>query len=92
MGNLLANSISGGIITCFKNGLGHMANYYKFNLGRSALKIKPGESFKGTANWPVQIPIGNSLSLANNCYSLTETTISGFWHRLSLIGLSWQPL
>ncbi len=87
---------SNGIITCFKSGLGHMANYYKFNLGRSALKIKPGEAFKGTMNWPVAVGTGVGVSTVNDFYGQTEsagaTAISGWWLRLSLIGLSWQPL
>lgn len=33
----------------------HVGNYYKFNLGRSALKIKPGEAFNAKLTWPVGI-------------------------------------
>jgi hypothetical protein len=96
MGNVSSNTDTNGIITCFKSGLGHMANYYKFNLGRSALKIKPGEAFKGTMNWPVAAWANSTtlqgLAAQNDFYGQTETAISGFWCRCSLIGLSWQPL
>ncbi len=92
MGNISASSLGGGIITSFKNGLGHVANYYKFNLGRSALKIKPGEAFNGSLNWPTATGTGAGLSTLNNVYGATTTSPAGFWIRNSLIGLMWQPL
>ncbi len=92
MGNISASSLGGGVITSFKNGLGHVANYYKFNLGRSALKIKPGEAFNATLNWPVAIGTGAGLSTLNNVYSATAASPAGWWLRVSIIGLTWQPL
>ncbi len=102
IGNLSTASEGGqGIITSFKNGLGHVANYYKFNLGRSALKIKPGEAFNGTINWPVALTTtaqGSTagMSTLNSIYSQTPagsaSDPAGFWLRNSLIGLMWQPL
>lgn len=94
-------SDSGNNITCFKSGLGHVANYFKFNLGRSALKIKPGEAFNGSISWPValtataQSSVGG-MSTQNSMFSQTPagtaTDPAGYWIRNSLIGLMWQPL
>ncbi len=102
IGNLSTASEGGqGIITCFKNGLGHVANYFKFNLGRSALKIKPGEAFNGSINWPVALTTtaqGTTagMSTLNSVYSQspsgTAGDVAGYWIRNSLIGLMWQPL
>ncbi len=95
------SSDSGNNITCFKNGLGHVANYFKFNLGRSALKIKPGEAFNGSINWPVPLTATaqgsvGGMSTQNSVMSQTPAgSISdpaGYWIRNSLIGLMWQPL
>lgn len=96
VGNLAISSESGGIVSCFQNGIGHAANYYRFNLGRSALKIKPGEAFNASLNWPSTVPTGTGLSTQNNFYSQTPAGTAGdppgFWSRVALIGLSWQPL
>ncbi len=101
MSGATANSDSGGVVSCFKNGLGHVANYFKFNLGRSALKIKPGEAFNGSINWPVALTAsqqGNvtGISTQNSIYSQTPLGTAddpaGYWVRNSLIGLMWQPL
>ncbi len=92
LGTISIGSAGGDIITCFKNGLGHVANYYKFNLGRSALKIKPGEAFNATLNWPVQIGTAVGLGTNNNCYGQTQSGPPGWWTRVSIIGLTWQPL
>ncbi len=96
-----STSDSGQNITCFKNGLGHVANYLKFNLGRSALKIKPGEAFNGSINWPVALTstaqgsVGG-MSTQNSVFAQTPagsaSDPAGFWVRNSLIGLMWQPL
>ncbi len=40
------------VISSFSDGLSHISNYYKFNLGRSALKIKPGEAFSAAITIP----------------------------------------
>lgn len=98
MGNVSVGSEGGqGIITCFKNGLGHVANYYKFNLGRSALKIKPGEAFNGSINWPVALGTTAQGTVAgqstlNSVYSQTPAGTAsdpaGMWLRNSLIGLN----
>lgn len=92
MGNITASSLGGGLVSSFKNGLGHIANYFKFNLGRSALKIKPGEAFNGSITWPVAIPTGAGLSTLNNVYAATAASPAAWWCRNSVIGLMWQPL
>ena len=101
MSGALVNSDSGGVVSCFKNGLGHVANYYKFNLGRSALKIKPGEAFNGSINWPVALGTTaqgavTGISTQNSIFSQTPANVGsdplGYWIRNSLIGLMWQPL
>ncbi len=102
IGTLASNSEVGlPLVSCFKNGLGHVANYFKFNLGRSALKIKPGEAFNGSINWPVAL--GTSIqgtgvgvstfnSFYGQTYAGTAADPAGVWVRNSLIGLMWQPL
>lgn len=101
MSGTTSTSDSGNNITCFKNGLGHVANYYKFNLGRSALKIKPGEAFNGSINWPVALTTTaqgtvGGMSTQNSVMSQTPagsaSDPAGYWIRNSLIGLMWQPL
>lgn len=79
------------------NKCGHVANYYKFNLGRSALKIKPGEAFNGSINWPVALATSmqgggaTGISTLNSIYSQTPlgsgADPAGYWLRNSLIGL-----
>ncbi len=86
MGNISASSLGGGLVSSFKNGLGHVANYYKFNLGRSALKIKPGEAFNGSINWPVAVGTGAGLSTLNNVYAATAASPAGWFLRNALIG------
>lgn len=72
-----------------KWGMGHVANYYKFNLGRAALKIKPGEAFNAKITWPVAV----SLAAANNQnFNGTAASPAGFYVCTSVIGLQWSPL
>ncbi len=97
VGNLSANTANGSqVYSCFQNGIGHAANYYRFNLGRSALKIKPGEAFNASLNWPSIVPTGTGLSTQNNFYGQTPAGTAadpaGWWARVAIIGLSWQPL
>ncbi len=100
-----ANSVNGGFMSEFKNGIGHVANYYRFNLGRSALKIKPGEAFNAKLTWPVAIPtaagsgstIEPYMTTFNSNIGATKTssanvTAAGWWLRHYLVGLTWSPL
>jgi hypothetical protein len=68
-------------------GMKHIANYYKFNLGRAALKVKPGEAF----NTKVTFPETLSLDVANNTNFYGSETLKWFVH-CYIVGLSWQPL
>ena len=80
---------AGTVIAVGKNGMGHIANYYKFNLGRSALKIKPGEAFNG------KVTFSQALSLAttnNTNFAATQASPAGWYVRLYIVGLSWSPL
>lgn len=85
-----------GVVSCFKNGMGHIANYYKFNLGRSALKIKPGEAFNGRINFPATLPTDSGivvgLSTRNNFFGETATSPAGWFVHLFIVGLTWSPL
>mgnify|MGYP001572621277 CR=1 FL=1 len=93
MGNISSSTTRTAHITQFANGMGHIANYYRFNLGRAALKIKPGEAFNtelafptalsGYTTWPTTL---------NNNFGKTADTIAGWRVSTYLIGLSWNPL
>lgn len=72
-----------------KNGMGHVANYYKFNLGRAALKIKPGEAFNGRLTYPVALA---AADINTNYLGVAPVTPASYWVQLFLVGLSWQPL
>jgi hypothetical protein len=83
-----------GIVGQFTNGLPHIANFYKFNLGRAALKIKPGEAFNFKITWPGGTT-GAALTLAatlNNNLGATPTDIAGWLINVYIVGLSWSPL
>ena len=93
---IAASTTELGVVSCFKNGLGHIANYYKFNLGRSALKIKPGEAFNGRINFPATLPTDSGavvgLSTRNNFFGETAATPAGWFVHLYIVGLTWSPL
>lgn len=76
-----------GVVSSFKNGMGHIANYYKFNLGRSALKIKPGEAFNAKLGWPVAVPTGKvGVDTLNDVYGETQTTPGGWFVAVYIVG------
>lgn len=72
-----------------KMGIGHIANFYKFNLGRAALKIKPGEAFNGKITFPVAPTLATT---ANTNFAVTGASPAGWWINLMTVGLSWSPL
>lgn len=87
---LVAGGGQNGLVGQFNVGLPHIANFYKFNLGRAALKIKPGEAFNFKLNWPQ-----NTLTIAatlNNNIGVTPVDIAGWFICVSIVGLSWSPL
>lgn len=88
--NIAASSNNAGFMSDFKNGIGHVANYYRFNLGRSALKIKPGEAFNAKLTWPVAIPTGTYYTTLNSNIGTTPAssagvTPAGWWLRHYLV-------
>jgi len=62
--------------TMIHNGVGHISNYYKFTIGRAALRIRPTESFQIAVTYP-----GGAVTLA----AVTRS-------RVFLLGLQWTPL
>lgn len=75
-------------------GIPHVANFLKFNLGRAALKIKPGEAFNAKITWPVVLPTGATglLTTLNASFGFTQTAPAGWFIATSIVGLSWSPL
>lgn len=59
------------------NGVGHISNFYKFTIGRSALRIRPTESFQCRLDWPTAAP---TIVAAN------------IRLQVHLLGLQWTPL
>jgi hypothetical protein len=89
--------ISGGVATALAGGasvamnattmgLPHIANYYKFNLGRAALKIKPGEAFNVRINWPAPPTL-----IAGTNYGVAPADTLIFVNSF-MVGLNWSPL
>jgi hypothetical protein len=65
---------AGGLVV--HNGVGHVSNFYKFTIGRSALRIRPTESFQVRLRWPNgAVVIGANTRL-----------------RVYVTGLQWTPL
>lgn len=58
------------------NGVGHISNFYKFTIGRSALRIRPTEAFQARLEWPAAAP----------------TIAANTRLQLHLTGLQWTPL
>jgi len=59
------------------NGVGHISNYYKFTIGRAALRIRPTESFQVA----ITQPTAGGAAVGNVTRS-----------RVFLLGLQWTPL
>ncbi len=78
-------------------GMAHIANYYKFNLGRSALKIKPGEAFNGKISFPQAFSAGGAGTYGidttlNSNMGQTAASPAGWYIALMTVGLQWSPL
>jgi len=58
------------------NGVGHVSNFYKFTIGRSALRIRPTESFQARIRWPNGAP----------------TIAANTRLRIYMTGLQWTPM
>lgn len=67
------------------NGVGHVSNMYKFTIGRSALRIRPTESFQFAIRWPSGAPtiVGTAA---------VGTTGNQVRIRVILAGLTWTAL
>lgn len=75
-------------------GIAHVANFYKFNLGRAALKIKPGEAFNFKITWPTAVPLtaAGAPQTLNANFGYTQASPGGWFIAVSIVGLSWSPL
>lgn len=82
--NLLASATS--------MGMKHVANYYKFNLGRAALKIKPGEAFNTKVVWPQQVTGLVDQANYDSTTALNLDPSAGILITSTIIGLNWSPL
>lgn len=63
--------------TNIHQGVGHISNFYKFTIGRSALRIRPTEAFAVTVDWPTVVPV---------------TPASNTRLQVFLLGLTWSAL
>jgi hypothetical protein len=62
--------------TVVHQGVGHISNFYKFTIGRSALRIRPTESFQVRVRWP-----NGAVTI------VTDTRL-----RTYITGIQWTPL
>lgn len=62
--------------TVVKNGVGHVSNLYKFTIGRSALRIRPTESFQAKLVFS----------------AATSAAVTPVYMRVYIHGLQWTPL
>ena len=95
----VASTVSAGATDSGKQafgamGIAHIANIYKFNLGRAALKIKPGEAFNYKITWPVVLPTGTAGldTTLNANFGYTQSAPAGWFIACMLVGLQWSPL
>lgn len=89
-----AGAGNSGLVAFGEMGLPHIANVYKFNLGRAALKIKPGEAFNFKITFTVSLPTGAAglASTLNANGGYTQATPAGWFIGVFLVGLQWSPL
>lgn len=71
-----ATTVAATTLAEVHNGVGHVSNFYKFTIGRSALRIRPTESFQVRVRWPNGAPV------------ITANTRL----RVYITGLQWTPL
>lgn len=72
----LSNQVQAEERTIVHNGVGHISNFYKFTIGRSALRMRPTEAFQVRLEWP------------NGAPTITVNTRT----QVYLLGLQWTPL
>jgi len=71
-----STTVAATTLTMVHNGVGHISNYYKFTIGRSALRIRPTENFQVLLDWPA-----GAVTIVN------DTRL-----RVFIQGLQWTPL
>jgi len=71
-----ATTVAATTLLQVHNGVGHVSNFYKFTIGRAALRIRPTESFQIRLRWP------------NGAPTITANTRL----RVYIAGLQWTPL
>jgi len=62
--------------TTIHQGVGHVSNFYKFTIGRSALRIRPTEAFQVRLRWPLG--------------AITITAVTRI--QVFILGLTWNAL
>jgi hypothetical protein len=71
-----STTVGATTLSTVHNGVGHVSNLYKFTIGRSALRIRPTESFQIRLRWP------------NGAPTISANTRL----RIFIVGLQWTPL
>ncbi|NDQ57329.1 MAG: hypothetical protein GZ088_09690 [Acidipila sp.] len=74
-----ATTVAATTLAVVHNGVGHISNFYKFTIGRSALRIRPTESFQARIRWPNGAP-----TIAGTAFTTRL--------RVYITGLQWTPL
>jgi len=71
------------------NGMPLPSNIYKFNLGRAALKIKPGEAFNAKITWPVAVANSNAgtPTTLGSSFGFTPASPAAYMIAFILVGL-----
>jgi hypothetical protein len=82
-----AAAVGGAILAAqnIHNGVGHPSSMYKFTIGRSALRIRPTESFQAAIRWPSGAP---------TIVGTASVGATGLMVRIRVIlsGLTWTAL
>jgi hypothetical protein len=82
----------GSAFGAIHNGVGHISNMYKFTIGRSALRIRPTESFQAKVSWPSGPPGSVAPALTGSLSVGTTVGFLGIRLRTILGGLTWTAL
>jgi hypothetical protein len=80
-----ATTVAATTLNVVHNGVGHTSNMFKFTIGRSALRIRPTESFQWAMRWPSGAPtvVGTASTGASG---------NGVRIRVIIAGLTWTAL
>lgn len=81
-----ATTVAATTLNVTHNGVGHPSSMYKFTIGRSALRIRPTESFQAAIRWPSGAPtVVGTTSVGNGATLVVRI-------RVILSGLTWTAL